>query len=429
MSGAPTYSGTYQLAPYNTNRVPDYVDGLRVTTTVLNPTTFAKAMPGPSENVRVSAVAAARLYATCPPEPGPEDSTLPFTRFRPALEIEMYTKGNDPCNPYIFWESNNDVQTSNNAFKNIVSFNQYTINGDKIPADTEQLIDDYDERQGPVVGDPYIGNCPGGGDWPDCGMYNFVPGPGWTGNLPPYCGTEPCTKMPGSGQNNDNDGKQDVMNWLYWQWRGALSLDNVWISGRPGDWAEVYDAGNWGNAIHDSVGYLARDWGTNSYFSGPPLNWGRAVTRTVYLWGEGLPVPQPGQVPDPNGYLDTQSTQYLKRIPCSPNPCNDTYEWRDVQVFWNNGPRRFQSREGSTGPTSDVDRVRFTDKRTFVFYQALNGNGNVTGPGGCNIQVPTSAAMGFFPSTYVPGPSGDNCPTGWVPGTGVYSRVIDPNAP
>src|SRR5207249_9860101 len=90
------------------NFLPSFVDGLRGTSTVDSPTTFARALALPISIITVSASSAGRLYPTCPP-PAQTFRTLPFTRFRPALEQEMRDgshggTGNSICDPYIFWQ-------------------------------------------------------------------------------------------------------------------------------------------------------------------------------------------------------------------------------------------------------------------------------------------------------------------------------------
>src|SRR6476620_6201734 len=99
-------------APY----VPDYVDGIRVTAGVNNPTIFARAFfpssnPNAVGQINVSAKAAGRIYPTCalPPEPGP---SLPFTRFRPAFEQERISQCNDPQHPFVFWTAQPDINGS-----------------------------------------------------------------------------------------------------------------------------------------------------------------------------------------------------------------------------------------------------------------------------------------------------------------------------
>src|SRR5688572_12038449 len=115
----------YRDAPQNNSIMPQYVDGLRVTAIIDNPTTFAGAIPNPISQIRVSAMGAARLYPTCAPPPRVEDPTVPFTRLRPALERQIVQAGQDNtyCKPFLFWNSTSDLGGRNRDLKNVVSYN------------------------------------------------------------------------------------------------------------------------------------------------------------------------------------------------------------------------------------------------------------------------------------------------------------------
>lgn len=415
---------TYQPVPANpsTTFVPHFVDGIRVTAIISNPTTFGGALPVAIDNIQVSAQAASRLYPTCAPAPTGSDGTLPFTRFRPALEAEILVQGNDLCQPYRFWTSGGDI-TGGNGFRNLISLNTKTMYPSQFGNNTDQLLTQWDQRNG-ISG----------------GLGNYVQ----SGN-PPYQNCAPgspgnCADMRGSRLDSGNQATQDVQNWLFWQWAGRITTaesitrtypvnSETWYPSteatawgrnggteRPGDWAELYSSGNWGQNVQEALHDAAADpnRGSITPLSGAPLNWGRAITRTVYLYGDAV-------VPS------STSSQFVRNYspPCPggpPCPANE-YHWEDTTISGTYGgcgsPPCYQA-------NNQIQRVRFTKARTIVFYANLQGNYGARGPGGCSLPSSGSSAWGILPSVYVPGPSGETCSTGWQPGGGAYSRQVEP---
>ncbi len=72
---------------------PPFMDGIRVTAAVSNPTTFARAIN--IQNIGVSAWAAARVFASCNTVQG-EDKTLPMLRFGPSHPLFSRTERQQP---------------------------------------------------------------------------------------------------------------------------------------------------------------------------------------------------------------------------------------------------------------------------------------------------------------------------------------------
>lgn len=422
----------YCPAPPNpTYFVPEFVDGLRVTAGINNPTVFARAIPNPLADLKVSAVAAVRLYPTCAPEPNPQDSPMPFTRFRAALEHEMTSAsgGNSLCHPFEFWKPGNDAGLS--GWKDVISFNAGTFHPYTGAPAGEQLLIAKDPRNGPE--DPM-------NPWPNSGLNDYD-----KNNIPQtlqHCASSNCADLRGSGANGGNLATQDFQNWIFWQWRGRISITNTWgietntrypsttanqggqtgsLTVRPGDWAEIDYTGNLGDNIQRAVYHLANTWGVMTSVGRPVaqggLNWGNVITRTVYVWGE------------PESQLPSSMSSQIfgsYTTPCSPPSPGCTVNhpaWLDVRV---------SGTYPSYTTTADVGRVRFTKFYTFLFFSNLQGNlGAVTAPG-CNTSLPNSgsSAWGILPSIVVPPPSpGGSCSTEWIPGGGVYKLQIDPNGP
>ena len=421
--------------PLQFERVPDYVDGIHVTTVISNPTTFAGAIPNPLSNIRVSAQAAARLYPTCNPIDESTYPTLPFTRFRPAIEAEIEIKGNDLCKPFEFWSSGGDLGGN---FKNILSFNRLTLYPQSVVAGTnpQQLLTLFDGRNGLAGGlGDYKRNGGGTG-------INYMPCVGTPGTQ--------CADMDGNRALTGQVAIQDATNWIYWQWRGRLTsalsptrfydinsetwypsnVNTNWgrlypaTNNRPGDWAETLN-GNFGQNIQESLHDMLHDSNLSSLtpLSGPPLNWGRAITATVFLWGDSFPL-------DSTNRSQDRSSQFLyKYTPPCPNPPNcpaDEYHWQDTRI------NRTGSLQSCPNPpcytyTADNDpqRLRFTRSMQFVFYENLQGNYGAVGPGGCPLPNAGSSAWGFLPSGFGPDPiPGGTC--GWQPANGTYARQIAP---
>jgi hypothetical protein len=157
MEGHPTYPNAFgpDLVVADGAFIPDYVDGIKVVSTIRNPTTFARALPVAITDIESSAASAMALYPTCRPAPpsGP-GTTLPFTRYRYSFERELPAKANNLCEPFIFWSGQSDVEgPGNNSIKNKISFNtrSFFLDADPwlTPASTEQqLLSGFDHRYG-----------------------------------------------------------------------------------------------------------------------------------------------------------------------------------------------------------------------------------------------------------------------------------------
>jgi hypothetical protein len=425
--------------------VPEFVDGLRVTSSINNPTTFAKAIPNPLSVITVIGKAAVRLSPTCGPQSVPGD-TLPFTRYRPAVEKEMYDTngGNSVCHVFPFWVASPDVGNSN---KNVMSFDHDTLHSHQNIS--QQMVTGFDQRAGPEVWP----NPP----WPDSGLSAYD-----HANLNrtlQHCLAEPCVNMYNAGapQGGNITGPPaigDLANWIFWQWRGTLSTTSTaWNQlsnsqtgypstrqngangngARVGDWTETANiTGSGGNNIQDAVHDLAAQYGFVTALT-TELNWGKAITRTVYVWGEPAPNPSTGVVPG-----DNKSAQVWDSWDgTKPNPCsggqNNTSAWTDLSIsgnYPNNGPNYSASNVSCGNGSNSIDRVRFTKSYTFIFYANLQGNnyGAQSAPGCPTLPNAGSAAWGILPDLSVPDPvPGGGCSTGWEPGGGVYSREVDPS--
>ena len=297
----PGHDAGYCLVPPNGPGiypfVPDFVDGLRVTSSVDNPTTFAKAIPNPLSTLKVGAKAAVRLYPSCAPDPAPGNpsslpggaasgSIWPLTRFRPAVEEEFFdpSLGNSVCNVFPFLTTNPDVVSIGNGSglsNNVLSFDHDTLQvHDTI---SRQMITGFDDR---------AGTTPPGPPPPEGGLSYYADGNIFQTLQP--CIVEPCVNMynagiPGGGGNLQPPSVLDLANWLFWQWRGTLSTNNsAWnnmdnsetlypskrqnmahgTDPRPGDWAETAQiAGNDTQTIQHAVHDLADQFGVTTSLS------------------------------------------------------------------------------------------------------------------------------------------------------------------
>jgi hypothetical protein len=256
----------------------------------------------------------------------------------------------------------------------------------------------------------------------------------------------------------------DMANWIFWQWKGRLSFGNDnWnqiansmtlypstrqngangTQPRTGDWVEVFDiTGSGGENIQSAVYNVASRFGTATNLTPPVsqggLNWGKAVARDIYVWGEPASDPRTGQVSGDNKSAQVWDSWYST----APNPCAsasgqpDLHAWTDLEIsgtYPNSGPSydtRNVSCNGGGNPRT-VDRVRFTWKYNFLFYANLQGNNGAVAAPGCpalNLDPSGSTAYGILPSVVVPPPApGGTCGPDWVPGGPVFSQQIDPN--
>jgi hypothetical protein len=445
MAGAPPQyapcASCYQPVPVGGDNpfIPEFVDGLRVKSTINNPTTFARALSLPIGNLGVSAYAASRLNPICTPDVEIQGNGAPppFTRFRAALEHELSdpSRGNSLCHPFEFWTPQGDFGGN---WKNVVSFNTGTFN----PYDSggtqilTQTISGFDYRFG--VEDPL-------NPWPSTGLTNYDHAQ--INRTLEICRVpSQCADMKGSGADSGQGMHQDFGNWIFWQWMGHLSLTSIYpietntrypsnqathggtqgtLSERPGDWAEIDYTGNLGQNIQQAMYDSSNQWGEMTAVGLPEaqggLNWGRVLTRTVYLWGE----PQ-SQLPSS---MSTQKfDEYTTTRDCNPpSPgCTITEHhdaWIDVTM---------SGTYGDYEASDSVDRVRFTRAVSFLFYANLQGN-NGAEPypeDGCDLPSSGSSAWGILPSIVVPPPPGGGaCETGWEPGGGVYGQQVPPEDP
>jgi hypothetical protein len=337
--------------------------------------------------------------------------------------------GNSLCHPFEFWQPGNDVGVS--GWKNVISFNRDTFDPYSGAPSGEQLLTSKDLRNGP-------NSCPQG--WPNCGLNDYK-----SSNLQQTlqpCFSAPCADLRGSLDTSGDPSHQDFENWIFWQWRGRISLTSTWpvetntrypsttgneggqtgaLSVRPGDWAEMGYTGNLGQNIQEPLHDVADQFGVMTTVGLPVaqggLNWGKVITRTVYLWGEP-------QVELPSS--KSSQTFGIYTTPCSPTPCQpiEHKAWLDVSV---GGTYGSYSVSGGS-----LDRVRFTKAYVFLFYANLQGNYGATTAPGCAAGLPNSgsSAWGIFPDIVVPIPGpGSTCSTNWDPGGGVYIQPIDPGGP
>lgn len=412
MSGSPVYSGTYAPAPpaSDQNPVPDYVDGVRVKATINNPTTFAKAFFSARgsqgiQSVSVSASGAALIYGTCAPEvaAGP---ALPFTRFRPALEKQLYANANTVGTPFDLWNPQGDLGGNDSTWKNRISLNELSFHPilTATPPITQQLLTAFDTRNGPAATGAGLTLCCTA-PWPSTGC---------SANCADMRGQDP----PVSGGQNS----QDYRNWIGWQWQGTLSTTtdhgeasmtyypsnqgtNWGRNGgarRLGDWAEMGQAdlnGSLGNTIALAIGASISISGTEGPLSGPPLNYGKAITRTVYVWGDAAPTPA-----DPTNYSSDTAAQTFTT--CNGAGCTTAYVWEDVTITGPDNSDKYHA-------PVNVNRVRFTRSYDGVLYQ--------------NKQNCCSSAQAIIVDRPVPGPvPGGSCSNSWTPGGGVYGRQVNP---
>jgi hypothetical protein len=443
---APCSAPCYHAVPTSGSPfIPEFVDGLRVTSRINNPTTFARALSIPLTDLGVSAVAASRVNPTCAPEISGEGNGAPppFTRFRAAIEHEMNDPnlGNSLCHPFEFWSSGGDFGGN---WKNLVSFNTgtfspYNSQGNDI---TMQLLTDFDYRHGPLT----ITNTNGLSNYQHCCI---------TETLQPCFDPDPfgCADMRGSQQSTGNPVHQDIGNWLFWLWGGRLSLTSIYpietntrypsnaanqggtigtLQERPGDWAELYN-GNFGQNVQEAVYDSSTQFGVMT----PPglpvdqggLNWGTVLTRTIYLWGEPEDIVASGSMSSTQKF-----DQWTEELPCDPpSPgCTQIEEhdaWMDVNLIGTYPNYELQGVQGN-----DQVRVRFTRAMPFLFFANLQGNHGARSVdpsnNDCDLPNPGSSAWGILPSMVVPPPpgGGGEC-GGWSPGGGVYKSQVPPEGP
>jgi hypothetical protein len=453
----------YVDAPTGNVIMPEFVDGLRVTAIIDNPTTFAGAIPNPISQVRVSAVGASRLFPTCPPAPSSTDPTVPFTRLRPALErqIRQSGEGNTYCQPFLFWNSTSDLGGRNRDLKNAVSYNTRSFfpqtgitnpNGN-CGGGEQQLLTEFDCRNGasPPAPPPLTG-----------GLLNHTTATNWTPFISQnpllynVCSAEPCADLRGRGTSEGASMQTDVENWIAWQWRGRIGTTNTYpastmtwypstadrindfgrggrSSARTGDWAEAL-YGNLGNNINDSLTDSAHFFGRETAFSPPVANgglgWGKAVFTTVYVWG--VPEPPAGTCSGNRAYCDDTSAQdsasYTINLPGGGTQV--VYGWQDLEVQSSSPTASFQARRARGTAEADEMRLRFTKSYSVVFYENIQGScgGCIPFPGcGTLPSASSSEVYGFILNRHVSDPPpGSGCPTGWNVGDGVYTRQIEP---
>ena len=387
----PNTTGCYQAAPNDTALVPDWVDGVRVTASIQNPTTFARAIN--INTVPVSAPAAARVIATCPlpATPGP---SLPFTRFRPDLEAEMQNSANDILHPYAFWSPNK--VSGYPSWKLTLSFRErslYNPDPNSPPANTNplQLLTGVDQRNG----------------LPQPGGNGVGPNYGATGCTNNPLNTANCADMRGA---NPADQATDLANWSYWNWNGTISLTSTWplaaqVDTRDGDWLESYKLqANLGNNIGAPIRDMIDRDGFLTPISGPPYNLGKALDKTVYVWGPDLATFRAGA--RNSSELGRTSSYAQQWNPGRINPTLQYGTWSNIDIVQGRN-----TQYGTDPSNASVDRVRFKFTYKFRFYAGL--------------QTTSSEVDGLFISEAQPGPvPPGNCSL--TPGGGIYTRLVDP---
>lgn len=454
-------SGYGQPVTPSTSPVPSgvngsTVDGVLVTAGISATTTFAQAINIPY--IPVQAVAAARLYPTCVPT-DLTGAVLPLTRFRPALETELSgTQGvrNDLCHPLKLWDwhpGGTDVPVGD--FSNVISFNDTQFHNNP------RTFTGLDGRNGPPPPAP-----------PNGGLGDYIPDSGGAPTATCNFANDPCAFMDGSLTSGRDP--NDIMDWIFWQWGlapsgGVISTTHEWdpttnthgtwypanrgndggTNGgaccvRPGDWTDVYQTSDIGVAtndyIQDAVSDLAHYKPTSSLTG---LNWGRGIDANLYLWGLSLDAYNAG------GDDDKSAQIWLDNVP---NPNNDpncgifpnppcTYPpytgWEDLTVFGTYGSYGVNTAYSSLPPAPQINRVRFTRAVRVRLYENLNSEAGVVSaycPTLPNMGDPANynTVWGYVMNVPLPGPTDAalcSAPGTWMPGGGVYVRLIDPSAP
>jgi hypothetical protein len=425
-----------------TEPLPVGLDGVRVNTHIDNPTTFAQAINIPS--IPVQAVSAARLYPTCVPTDLP-GAVLPLTRYRPALETELTgTVGlrNDLCHPLKLWDwhpGGGDIQSP--YFTAAMSFNETPF----FPS--PRVFTQFDNRSGTAAG---LGN------------YHADSGD------PPY-GSCPIDCADMTGSLNPAGDIQDLTNWIFWRWglapsTGVLSsTNNSWpqntgtwyqanrtnnggqtagcCSARQGDWTDIYADMNLfanGDEVQDAIADVAH-YNPTTTLTG--LNWGKGIDANMYLWGPALPDFIAG------GGDDKSAQMWLENAP-NPNddpncgifpnpPCNPYTGWEDLTIAGAYGGYSVSTAFPTLPPAPQINRVRVTRAVRVRLYDNLNSETGVVSSYCPTLPDMGAAAnyntvWGYILNVPEPGPTDAtlcSAPGTWTPGGGVYSRLIDPNAP
>jgi hypothetical protein len=449
---APPGPATDPLPPLSPGN--PWIDGVRVTASVSATTTFAQAINIPY--IPVSAVSAARLYPTCVPT-DLHGAVLPLTRYRPALETELAgSQGvrNDLCHPLKLWDWHpgaTDVPVGD--FSNVISFNATQFHNNPL------TFTGLDGRNGPPPPAP-----------PNGGLGDYIPDSGGpptaTCNFP----LDPCAYMDGSADHSRDS--NDIMDWIFWQWGlapsgGVISTTHEWdpttnthstwypanranqggTNGgaccmRPGDWTDVYQTSDivvaTNDYIQDAVADVAHYKPTTT-LSG--MNWGKGIDVNMYLWGLSLSDYNTG------GDDDKSAQIWLDNVPnpnddpncgIDPNPpCNPYTGWEDLTVAGAYGTYAVSTAYSTLPPAPQINRVRLTRAVRVRLYENLNSEGGVLSsycPTLPNMGDPANynTVWGYVMNIPQPGPTDAAlCPAPgtWMPGGGVYSRLIDPDAP
>lgn len=390
-TGISKYTGsswTYDPSYPSTTFAPPWLDAVRITAGIDNPTTFAKVIGISTVNVQAKAAAAMQNVAGFIPQ-GP---TWPMTQFAASPTPDP---GSGWCNPELFW-SNAGSQNFRNVLQlggsKGMSYENSTANNF-----SPQLIHAHDERQ--VLADTTgvnlnqcqnkagfagtaglwspAGNCTATTTCPTCATHNNV-----------CCDT------------NNNAVSSDIPNWITYLWTGRLSTTEHWdssafnsypASDTNGDWPEVYNAGNLGQNIALPLQNYIQAHGQTDAFS----QWyGLYVDQVMYTFDRGQ-----------------EWTQVPRGDPlCDPITGVCPYKWQEVDV-----QRRAPQ------------RVHVNQAVVFRFYYMLAGShGNVAKPtlcGGGTVSTSNNEVFGVYVGQAVndppPGPGGH----------GIYNYLsfIDPN--
>jgi Flp pilus assembly protein TadG len=375
---AAIYSGAFwsYTPPYLSNTlVPSWVDAVRVTASIDNPTTFGRAIG--VTTIPVSAKAAAALRGT---SNGPGGPTWPMTA---AYSTVLTGTNNGLCHPVLFWQN---VQ----SYKSL--FSLAAQQGATDEGAHAQLLTAPDTRDG--LYDKAI-DYNGGGRTNQAVCGGSILFLNWSaaGSCSPpgqATGTKCC-----NGTSDISD--IDVPNWITYDFRGTISvtttrwIDNGWAppNSGPGDWLETYASGNGGNNVITPLQDYINAHGQQDDLY--PI-WGLRVDMLMYFY-------------DPN---DEQIWE-TRLNKCPPNT---------IKGCW-------VTKANANPP----DRVRMKAGLWFRFYQRLAhegpGSGQIPLPpfcGGGSFNTSGSQIYGVFAGDEIIDPPPDPGPSGLFN----YVGYIDP---
>jgi hypothetical protein len=272
-----------------------------------------------------------------------------------------------------------------------------------------------------------------------------------------------------TGSLNPAGDIQDLTNWIFWRWglapsTGVLSsINSSWpqntgtwyqanrtnnggqtagcCSPRQGDWTDIYPDMNLfanGDEVQDAVADVAH-YNPETTLSG--LNWGKGIDANMYLWGSALTDFIAG------GGDDKSAQMWLENAPDPRNDPNcgiDPFPpclyppytgWEDLTIAGAYGGYSVSTAFPTLPPAPQINRVRFTRAVRVRLYDNLNSETGVVSPY-CptlpNMGDPANfnTVWGYVMNVPLPGPTDAalcSAPGTWMPGGGVYVRLIDPN--